>query len=392
MLRPYGWCVGSRGVGADPCRWHVDGHNGAMDADVGAAFDTVDFMRGPSMPNRFMLAPLTNQQSNDDGTLSDDEYRWLTMRAAGGFGLTMTCAAHVQEIGRGFAGQLGCFGDQHLDGLRRLAEGINAHGGVSAAQLHHAGNRSPADLIGTAPVCPSDDPATGARGLTTGEVEQVRDDFIAAAQRCERAGFHGVELHGAHGYLLCQFLSAELNHRTDQYGGSPDNRARLLFEIIDGIRATCSPDLHLAVRLSPERFGMRLDEIVDVFTRLVDTGDVDMIDMSLWDSFKEPVDEAHAGTRLIDHFTAIDRGRVRLGVAGKLRTPADVASVLDAGADIAIIGRTAIFHHDYPQRVAADPTWQPLRPPIPVSTLRDEGLSDSFIGYMRNWENFVADG
>jgi len=114
--------------------------------------------------------------------------------------------------------------------------------------------------------------------------------------------------------------------------------------------------------------------------------------MSLWDSFKEPVDEAHAGTRLIDHFTAIDRGRVRLGVAGKLRTPADVASVLDAGADIAIIGRTAIFHHDYPQRVAADPTWQPLRPPIPVSTLRDEGLSDLFIGYMRNWENFVADG
>jgi len=60
MYRPYGWRVGSRGVGANPCRWHVDGRNGAMDADVGAAFDTVDFMRGPSMPNRFMLAPLTN--------------------------------------------------------------------------------------------------------------------------------------------------------------------------------------------------------------------------------------------------------------------------------------------------------------------------------------------
>lgn len=73
------------------------------------------------MTNRFMLAPLTNQQSHDDGTLSDDEYRWLMMRAQGGFGLTMTCAASVQEIGRGFAGQLGCHSDIHLDGLQRLA-------------------------------------------------------------------------------------------------------------------------------------------------------------------------------------------------------------------------------------------------------------------------------
>ena len=83
--------------------------------------DPMSFPRGPGMKNRFMLAPLTNSQSHPDGVLSDEEYRWLTMRAQGGFGLTMTCAAHVQAIGQGFPGQLGVFGDEHLEGLTRLA-------------------------------------------------------------------------------------------------------------------------------------------------------------------------------------------------------------------------------------------------------------------------------
>ncbi|MFM9083801.1 MAG: NADH:flavin oxidoreductase, partial [Actinomycetota bacterium] len=87
-------------------------------------FDAVRFVHGPAMPNRFMLAPLTNQQSHEDGTLSDEEHRWLTMRAEGGFGLTMTCASHVQEVGKGFSGQLGIFGDQHIEGHRRLAHDI----------------------------------------------------------------------------------------------------------------------------------------------------------------------------------------------------------------------------------------------------------------------------
>ena len=106
-----------------------------------SAFDAVTFAHGPTMSNRFMLAPLTNQRSHVDGTLSDDEHRWLTMRAQGGFGLTMTCAAHVQAVGQGFPGQLGIFGDEHLDGLTRLATDLNATGTVSYVQLHHAGHR-----------------------------------------------------------------------------------------------------------------------------------------------------------------------------------------------------------------------------------------------------------
>jgi 2,4-dienoyl-CoA reductase-like NADH-dependent reductase (Old Yellow Enzyme family) len=173
-------------------------------------FEPLKLTRGPQWKNRFMLAPLTNLQSHKDGRLSDEEFHWLTMRADGGFGLVMTCAAHVQAVGQGFPGQLGVFGDFHLEGLTRLAATIKTKGSVSAVQLHHAGNRSPKDLVGQ-PVCPSDDAETGARGLTPGEVEKLRDDFIAAAKRAEKAGFDGVELHGAHGYILAQFLSAEIN-------------------------------------------------------------------------------------------------------------------------------------------------------------------------------------
>jgi 2,4-dienoyl-CoA reductase-like NADH-dependent reductase (Old Yellow Enzyme family) len=357
---------------------------------MSSPFDAVSFLHGPPMPNRFMLAPLTNQQSYADGTLSDDEHHWLVMRAQGGFGLTMTCAAHVQAVGQGFAGQLGIFGDQHLDGLTRLAADLNATGTVSYAQLHHAGNRAPAALIGAQPVCPSDDPETGARSLTTTEVEQVVADFVAAARRAQRAGFHGVELHGAHGYLICQFLSADLNRRTDRYGGTLENRSRLLFEIIDGIRRECGPDLALAVRLSPERFGMKVAEIVEVYRRLVDTGEVDLIDMSLWDVQRVAQDEGFEGRPLMEIFAELPRGDVRLGVAGKIHDPADVQRVLDAGVDVPVLGRVAILHHDYPHRLRADPSFVPRRPPVAPEVLAAEGVSPSFIAYLGQNFRFVA--
>ncbi|HXQ46069.1 MAG TPA: NADH:flavin oxidoreductase, partial [Caulobacteraceae bacterium] len=157
-------------------------------------FAPMALTRGPAWKNRFMLAPLTNLQSHPDGTLSDDEFNWLTYRAEGGFGLVMTCAAHVQRVGQGFPGQLGIFGDQHLPGLTRLAARIKSFGAVSSAQLHHAGLRSPKELTGEAPVGPSEDADTGTRALSTGEVEQLTEDFIAAAVRAEKAGFDGVEL------------------------------------------------------------------------------------------------------------------------------------------------------------------------------------------------------
>ena len=360
-----------------------------MPSPTESLFQPLSFRRGPAMKNRFMLAPLTNSQSHDDGRLSEDELRWLVMRARGGFGLTMTCAAHVQAAGRGFPGQLGIFSDAHLDGLTRLAAAIRREGSLSAVQLHHAGMRSPAALIGTTPLCPSVNEAFGARAMSTGEVEQLIEDFVMAAERAERAGFDGVELHGAHGYLLCQFLSAEINHRDDRFGGTLENRSRPLFEIIDGIRSRCGAGFQLGVRLSPERFGMDLPEVRAVAARLMSEGAIDYLDLSLWDVGKEPEDAAFEGRSLLSCFTEIARGGVRLGVAGKVSRPQDAVACLAQGVDFVLLGRAAILHHDFPDRVARDPAFEPVRLPVTRAYLAEQGLGEAFIGYMSGWKGFV---
>ncbi|MDB5430466.1 MAG: NADH:flavin oxidoreductase [Caulobacter sp.] len=352
-------------------------------------FDPMTLTHGPAMKNRFMLAPLTNLQSHPDGRMSEDEFNWLTRRAQGGFGLTMTCAAHVQAVGQGFPGQMGVFSDDHLEGLTRLATAIKAAGSLASVQLHHAGNRSPKDLVGQ-PVCPSDDLETGARGLSLGEVEVLIESFVEAAVRSERAGFDGVEIHGAHGYILAQFLSSDLNHREDRYGGSLENRARIVREIIDGVRARCRPDFQVGLRLSPERFGLKLGEIIEVAKGLLGEARIDFLDMSLWDAWKEPVEEDFKGRTLMSYFTELERGNVRLGVAGKINTGAKAAEVLALGADFAVVGRAAILHHDFPQRVEADAAFMPVALPVTRDYLRQESLGPAFIDYMAGWPGFVA--
>ena len=354
-------------------------------------FEPLVFARGPAMKNRFMLAPLTNSQSHADGRLSDDEFEWLSWRAEGGFGLVMTCASHVQGVGQGFPGQLGVFSDDHLPGLTRLAAAIRARGAVSSVQLHHAGIRSPAELTGEQPRGPSDDADTGARALTEGEVEALIEDFVVAAVRAEKAGFDGVELHGAHGYILCAFLSPETNQRTDRWGGSADNRARIVREIIAGVRARTGPDFQLGLRLSPERFGLKLAEQRELARQVLASGDLDFLDMSLWSTFKAPMEAAFAGRPLIDWFADLPRGETRLGVAGKLLTAEDCRQVLAHGADMAILGRAAVLHHDFPRRAAADPDFHVTALPVTREYLRNERLGPAFINYMSGWKGFVAE-
>ncbi|MFT6269803.1 MAG: 2,4-dienoyl-CoA reductase-like NADH-dependent reductase (Old Yellow Enzyme family) [Alphaproteobacteria bacterium] len=332
---------------------------------------------------------MTNTQSHDDGKLSDEEYHWLTMRAKGGFGLTMTCASHVQFVGKGFPGQLGIYDDAHIAGHQRLAATIKANNSLAIIQLHHAGMRSPEDEINQQPVCPSPIKKYNARGLSLNEVQELRDDFIAAAVRSQKCGYDGAEVHGAHSYILTQFLSADTNKRDDQYGGNLQNRARLLMEIIDGIRATCGEDFLLGVRLSPERFGMQLEEVKTVCELLINEHDIDFIDMSLWDTFKQPEDEAYRNKSLLQHFTEIDYKDVKLTVAGRINTGEDVQTVLDAGVDFVTIGRSAILHHDFPKLVMANPNFEPIKLPVSETHLAKEGLSDKFVTYMKGWDGFV---
>ena len=353
--------------------------------------DPLTLGNGSTLTNRFVLAPLTNLQSAADGTLGDDEYHWLCMRAQGGFGLTMTCAASVQHSGVGFPGQLGAHDDRHIPGLTRLAAGIKAQGSHAVVQLQHSGMRSQADYCDGVPQCPSDDEKTGAKAMTAEQVQALVDDFVSAAARAQQAGFDGVELHGAHGYLLSEFLSPEYNRRDDRYGGAPENRARILFEIIEGINARCGRRFSVGIRLSPERFGVHTAEIRDLAAALLIDQRVDYVDMSLWDVTKPAHEDAFNGQSLLEIFTDLPRDGVALGGAGKLYSAAQCQEVLDKGLDFVIVGRGAILHHDFPQRAMADAGFAMRDLPVSRDYLKAEGLGPAFIDYMASWEGFVAD-
>jgi 2,4-dienoyl-CoA reductase-like NADH-dependent reductase (Old Yellow Enzyme family) len=351
--------------------------------------EPVYFPCGIVMKNKFMLAPMTNTQSHEDGILSDDEYKWLSMRAKGQFGLVMTCASHVQFCGKGFPGQLGIFSDDHIEGHKRLTENIKSYGSLAVVQLHHAGMRSPYDLINEAPVCPSNNEEHGARELSIEEIKQLKEDFVLAALRAKKSGYDGVEIHGAHGYILSQFLSPEINKRQDIYGGILSNRARILFEIVNEIRDLCGKKFLIGVRLSPERFGLKLMEIKQVCQELINQNKIDFLDISLWDIYKMPEEKEFENRALLDYFTDFKLNNIRLTIAGKIRNGKDVDKAMQSGIDFVSIGRSGILHHDFPEKVIKNMDFKATNTPVSEQYLQNEGLGKKFITYMRRWPNFV---
>lgn len=168
--------------------------------------------------------------------------------AAGGPGLVVVGITAVQKHARLRLGEFGLWENGSIPGFRRMVEAIHSHGAMATVQLHHAGARVHPTVY-SEKVAPSPIPAFGAREMTLAEIHQLREDFIVAAARAQRAGFDGVELHAAHGYLLSLFASPRYNHRQDEYGGSLENRVRLQTEIIQGIHKVCGAGFIAASRI-----------------------------------------------------------------------------------------------------------------------------------------------
>ena len=354
------------------------------------------FRNGVTVPNRVAVAPLTNMQSHADGALSDDELRWLARRAAGGFGMIETCAAYVGRDGQGWPGELGVDRDDQVPRLGELARALGAHGGLGVVQLFHGGTRAPSALTGARPWSASEYHEDGAefeapRPATEDDLARVIEQFAAAAARCHRAGFGGVELHGAHGYLLSQFLSTAMNLRTDGWGGDLAGRARLIRTVMRAVRARVPAACVVGVRLSPEDFGqargLDLDETVQVARWLCEDG-ADFIHLSLWRA--ERMTTKRPEVHPIPLFRAALPPEVAIVVAGAIWSVADAQAALDRGADLVALGRAAIVNPDWP-REAATPGWEPRRPPLTIAELEQRAVSPLFGGYLRRWKGFVAD-
>lgn len=237
--------------------------------------------------NRIVMPPMATGFASGDGSVTDRQVAYYEERARAGPGLIIVEISCIDApVGRGLARQICIDRDAFIPGLARLASAIKRHGARAAIQLHHAGRQTSSRITGLKPVAPS--PIPGREGempeeLTIEGIKRLVDRFAQAARRAKEAGFDGVEVHGAHGYLVGQFLSPLSNKRQDEYGGSLENRARFLVEVIRAIRSEVGRDYPVWCRLSAVELnvegGITLEETKTV-ARLAEEAGADAIHVS----------------------------------------------------------------------------------------------------------------
>lgn len=347
---------------------------------------------GHTLANRVVVAAMTNKQSNADGSISDAELNWLAARTA--FGIVTTCAAHVSPDGQGWDGELGVFDDALMPGLQRLANALRDAGTLGLVQLFHGGVRAPSRLTGQQPWSASTFELEASnfetpRPASEADIERTIAAFGAAAKRCAEAGFAGVEIHGAHGYLITQFLGTVTNTRTDDWGGSLENRSRFVREVLAAVKSSTPDDFIVGVRVSPElpEQGLCLEDSLQTSRWLVEDG-VDFMHVSNWDSFKAPVACPDSDKPLTTWFREAVGPNVPVIATGGVWTPEEADAVLAHGADLVGLARAAIGNPHWPIQ-AATPGWEPKRPPYSVAHLHKSALSDAFVEYMKRWPGFV---
>ena len=207
-------------------------------------------IKGLTIKNRIVFPPVVCfHYAGNDGMVTDRNVEHYSLRAAGGAGLIIVEATAVMKEGRLAPFQLGIWSDDHIHGLNRISRAIKMQNAVAMIQLHHAGLLTPESVspFAKAPSALEENPRS--RGLTIQEIEHIRLSFIAGAIHAQKAGFDGVELHGAHGYLLNEFATSVLNKREDEYGGDLHKRLKLAREIIQGIRKHCGDGFLIGFRM-----------------------------------------------------------------------------------------------------------------------------------------------
>lgn len=329
-------------------------------------------LRGVTARNRIWLAPMCQYSAFErDGMPNDWHLVNLGQHAAGGFGLVMTEAAAVVPEGRISPEDVGIWSDEHIAPWRRIVEFVRGQGAVAAVQLAHAGRKAstyspfgagtdsvPADDGGWETVGPSALAYEGyavPRELTTDEVAAIPQAFADAAVRADRAGFDVAELHAAHGYLLHQFVSPLSNHRTDQYGGSFENRTRLIVEVADAVRAVWPEDKPLFVRLSATDWapdGWDVDQTARLSSVLGEHG-VDLVDISSGGLVAHQQITVEPGYQVPFAYEVRKRSGLPVSAVGLITEPAQAEQVLlDGAADAVMLGRVAIREPAWPLRAA----------------------------------------
>ncbi|WP_182049389.1 NAD(P)/FAD-dependent oxidoreductase [Changpingibacter yushuensis] len=319
-----------------------------------------------TLPNRTVMTPMGTDLANADGTPGERLTEYWLERARGGCGLIISEITRInEEHGAGTPMQLAVTRDEHVAPLARAIDAIHAAGAKFFIQLHHPGAEgipplckdgitvSPSGVVVRTTNAPT-------RALETEEVEALVDDFVQGARRAKEAGADGIEIHGAHGYLVCEFLSPHSNRRTDKYGGDFEGRMRFVTEIIEGAREVCGPDFPISVRLSASEMmetigepgeGITVEEGVRIAKRLEELG-VDLISVSsgTYETGSTVIEPINTPRNWRDPIIRAIRDAVSIPVMGTsiVRMPSQAETMLKDGlVDLVAMGRTWL----------ADPAW-----------------------------------
>jgi 2,4-dienoyl-CoA reductase-like NADH-dependent reductase (Old Yellow Enzyme family) len=320
------------------------------------------------------------KHASEEGYVTDRLMDYFEARARGGAGLIIVEATLVHPRGRAFENLLEITNDTFIPGLRELVEVIHRHGAKAAIQLQHCGRQAKSKLTGMQPVAPSPIPAPGGeipKELTIDEIKEIIGFFSDAAVRTKRAGFDGLEIHGAHGYLIDQFLSPSSNKRQDIYGGGVRNRGRILVEIIEAVKGVVGDDYPVWCRINGMEFGVEegttLEEAKET-ARLAQESGADAIHVSAYG----PQTPQHYPLPSLVSGVLADLGQgikaavtVPVIIVGRITAEAGERILTEGKADLVSVGKALLADPEIPNKVASGNT-EDIKPCILCMACRDD--------------------
>ena len=313
--------------------------------------------------NRIVMAPMTSGYSSAEGNVTQTLTDFYLKRAKGGVGLITCESCYVEKGGKGFLGQLSLDNDKYIPGLSRLTESVKSTGAKIILQLIHCGRQTSSALCGHQPVAPSAIPCPVIqempRELSISEVQRIIKAFVKAANRAKKAGFDGVEVHAAHGYLINQFLSPYSNKRADKYGGTLFARSKMLLQIISGIKEYVGRDYPVTCRLSADEFlpgGLTLSHTRAVARWLQNIG-LDAISVSggVYETAHKIIPPMDVDQGSLVHLAEGIKASVSIPVfaVGGINDPFFADQILVEGkADMVALGRALLADPEWPEKAS----------------------------------------
>lgn len=365
-----------------------------MDTDAKSLFTTTD-INGVTLRNRLAVAPMTRVSAAEDGTATETMARYYERFARGGFGLLITEGIYTdQAFAQGYIHQPGLTDEAQARAWRPVVDAAHQHGARIFAQLMHAGAISQGNRFRTTTVGPSAVQPKGEQmnfyygkgaypmpaAITEEQIAEAIEDFAASARRAVAAGFDGVEIHGANGYLVDQFLTDYTNQRSDRWGGDTRQRTTFVRAVFEAVRAKVGQSMPVGVRISQGKvndytykWAGREQDAEAIFGALADVG-ADYIHVTEHKAW-QPAFEGGG-----DSLFALARRyapNVRLIANGGVHDPAQAQQIMAAGADIVTLGKAALANPDFPKRIRAAQEVSAFDPALlgPIANIKPSELA-----------------